>query len=69
MQNVLDMILEKKFIWRVVQVSFNIKPHLNINHLFNGWRTSRHKKLYVGPFGFVEMEFFNKTQESFLFYV
>jgi hypothetical protein len=34
-----------RFVWRVVQVSFNITP-LNMNHLFNGWMQVDKKPKY-----------------------
>jgi hypothetical protein len=34
-----------RFVWRVVQVSFNINPPLNMHHLFNGWMQGVDKKL------------------------
>jgi hypothetical protein len=47
--------------WRIVQVSFNITPPVNIEHMFNGWLNEINKKLmykilmehlvYVGRFG------------------
>jgi hypothetical protein len=47
--------------WRIVQVSFNVTPPMNIFHMFNGWLNGINKKLctkswlehllYVGKFG------------------
>jgi hypothetical protein len=34
-----------RFEWRVVQVSFNIIPPLNMHDLFNGWMQGVDKKL------------------------
>jgi hypothetical protein len=34
----------ERFVWRVVQISFNITP-LNIHHMFNGWMQGVDKKL------------------------
>jgi hypothetical protein len=31
--------------WRVVQVSFNITPHVNIAHMFVGWLNGINKKI------------------------
>jgi len=33
-----------RIIWRIVHVSFNITPHMNILHMFNGWLIGLNKK-------------------------
>ena len=34
-----------RIIWRIVHVSFNITPPMNILHMFNGWLIGLNKKL------------------------
>jgi hypothetical protein len=34
-----------RFMWRIVQVSFNITPPVSIFHMFNGWLGGINKKL------------------------
>jgi hypothetical protein len=34
-----------RFMWRIVQVSFNITPPINIEHMFTGWLNGISKKL------------------------
>jgi hypothetical protein len=34
-----------RLVWRVIQVSFNITPPLNIHHMFTGWMQGVEKKL------------------------
>jgi hypothetical protein len=34
-----------KFIWRLIHVSFNLSPPLNVDHMFNDWLHGVQKKL------------------------
>jgi hypothetical protein len=34
-----------RLVWRIIQVSFNISPPLNIQHMFNGWVQGIDKKI------------------------
>jgi hypothetical protein len=34
-----------RIMWRIVQVSFNITPPMNIAHMFTGWLNGVNKKL------------------------
>jgi hypothetical protein len=34
-----------RLVWKIIQVSFNISPLLNMHHMFNGWVQGIYKKL------------------------
>jgi hypothetical protein len=38
-----------RIMWRIVQVSFNIAPPVNIAHMFVGWLNGINKKLTYNP--------------------